>query len=170
MDKLPDLLAPDLQVVFCGTAAGRQSAARGAYYAHPGNRFWRVLAETGLTPRQLAPQEYAELLQYGIGLTDLTKMQAGIDSEVRHNPADVEAFKAKIKEYHPRVLALTSKETAKRFYGRKTAEYGRQPDPLGDTVIFVLPSTSGLATSFWDESHWSELAAFLAREGVNENG
>ena len=32
---LPDVLAPDLHVVFCGTAPGTRSARDGAYYAHP---------------------------------------------------------------------------------------------------------------------------------------
>jgi double-stranded uracil-DNA glycosylase len=55
---LPDLLAPGLRIVFCGTAAGTISAARGAYYAHPQNRFWSVLETNGLTPRLLKPEEF----------------------------------------------------------------------------------------------------------------
>jgi TDG/mug DNA glycosylase family protein len=59
---LPDMLARGLKVVFCGTAAGRVSAATQSYYAHPQNQFWRTLAAVGLTPRQLRPGEYRELL------------------------------------------------------------------------------------------------------------
>ena len=55
---LPDVLEPDLDIVFCGTAAGTRSADVGAYFAHPQNRFWRTLAEVGLTPRRLAPTEF----------------------------------------------------------------------------------------------------------------
>ena len=61
-EHLPDVLRPDLDVVFVGTAAGRRSAAVGAYYAHPGNRFWKTLHSTGLTPRLFAPDEFRELL------------------------------------------------------------------------------------------------------------
>ena len=65
---LPDLLKPGLKIVFCGTAAGNVSAARGAYYAHPQNRFWTALHAFGLTPRKLRPEDYAELPQWGLGL------------------------------------------------------------------------------------------------------
>jgi double-stranded uracil-DNA glycosylase len=61
---LPDVLAPNLKVVFCGTAAGTQSAEVGAYYAGRGNKFWRTLYEIGLTPRQLAPHEFTSLPLY----------------------------------------------------------------------------------------------------------
>jgi len=58
-DVLPDVLRPGLRLVICGSAASAVSAARGAYYAGPGNKFWRILAETGLTPHQLEPARFA---------------------------------------------------------------------------------------------------------------
>src|SRR3954464_11234255 len=79
---LPDVLVPGLKLVFCGTAPSPTSAARGAYYAGPGNRFWDILAETGLTPRRLAPEEYGLLPQFGIGLTDIVKSQSGVDADI----------------------------------------------------------------------------------------
>jgi len=69
-EVLPDVFATGLSVVFCGIAAGNVSAATQSYYAHPQNQFWRILAHIGLTPRQLHPHEYRELLSYRIGLTD----------------------------------------------------------------------------------------------------
>jgi len=77
--KLPDLLAPNLRVVFVGTAAGRHSAEVGAYYAGRGNRFWPTLREIGLTPRLFEPREFRDLLALGIGLTDMSKLRAGMD-------------------------------------------------------------------------------------------
>ena len=79
MSVLPDVLKPGLRVVFCGTAVGSKSARAGAYYAGRGNQFWSVLYRVGLTPRQLEPQEFRLLLQYGIGLTDLAKRRSGSD-------------------------------------------------------------------------------------------
>ncbi len=79
---LPDLLKPGLKIVFCGTAAGNVSAARGAYYAHPQNRFWSALHAFGLTPRKLRPEDYAELPQWGLGLTDIAKHVSGMDREL----------------------------------------------------------------------------------------
>ena len=80
---LPDVLAPGLRVVFCGTAAGAVAARVGAPYAGPGNRFWWVLHEIGLTPRELRPQEFRELPRYGIGLTDVAKHASGSDTQPR---------------------------------------------------------------------------------------
>ena len=57
---LPDVLQPGLKLVLCGTAPSRRSAADGAYYAHPGNYFWRALHEAGLTPRQFVPSEFRQ--------------------------------------------------------------------------------------------------------------
>jgi len=48
-----------------------------AYYARPGNQFWNVFYEIGLTPRRLQPQEYVTLTEFGIGLTDLVKVTSG---------------------------------------------------------------------------------------------
>ena len=79
---LPDVLCPGLRVVFCGTAASVVSAARGAYYAGPGNRFWSILAEIKLTPHQLKPDEFRLLPTFGIGLTDIAKTVSGIDFRV----------------------------------------------------------------------------------------
>ena len=67
-DKLPDQLGPSLNVVFVGTAAGKESAAKGHYYAKPGNRFWGALHEAGLTARPYEPEEFAKLLEHGIGM------------------------------------------------------------------------------------------------------
>src|SRR3954462_737844 len=85
---LPDVLVPGLALVFCGTAPSPTSAARGAYYAGPGNRFWDILAETGLTPRLLAPEDYPVLPQFGIGLTDIAKCASGMDVAIPANAYD----------------------------------------------------------------------------------
>jgi TDG/mug DNA glycosylase family protein len=157
---LPDLLPPNLKVVFCGTAAGTMSARMGAYYANPGNKFWRILHETGLTPRQLAPQEFPILPQYGLGLTDLAQHTFGNDTDLRPHDFDVAAFRDKMLRYAPRVIAFNSKRAALEFFRRKTVGYGQQPETLGESAIFVLPSTSGLACGAWDAAYWHELAAF----------
>ncbi len=78
---LPDVLAPGLRIVFCGTAAGTESARRRCYYAHPQNKFWRALHEVGLTDRRLDCSEFALLPQFGIGLTDIAKTASGMDKE-----------------------------------------------------------------------------------------
>ena len=85
MTVLPDVLQPGLRLVFCGTAAGTASARARAYYAGPGNRFWEILFETGLTTERLRPSQFREVLRYGIGLTDMVKTASGSDASL---PAD----------------------------------------------------------------------------------
>ena len=107
---LCDLLAPDLDLVFVGTAAGHRSAAERAYYAHPGNRFWRELRDIGLTPRLYAPHEFPELLKLGIGFTDMSKVGSGMDHEIAREHFDVTLFETKMRRFRPRAVAFTSKQ------------------------------------------------------------
>lgn len=159
---LPDVLQPGLTLVFCGTAAGRRSAAERAYYAHPGNLFWRALHQSGLTPRQLAPAEFPQLPGYGIGLTDLAKHHVGNDSELPRDAFDAAALTAKIIRYAPRVLAFTSKNGGRAALGH-AVNYGLQPEPIGSTRVFVLPSPSGQARGHWSLAPWQALAQFTGR-------
>ncbi len=158
---LPDLLQPGLALVFCGTAAGRRSAAERAYYAHPGNLFWRALFDARLTPRLFAPAEFPLLAQYGIGLTDLAKRHSGNDNELPRDAFDVPALRAKIERHVPRLLAFTSKNAARAVLER-VVNYGLQPESIGPTRLFVLPSPSGQARGHWDLRHWQHLAALIS--------
>ena len=159
---LPDILGPGLRLVFCGTAAGGRSAQERAYYAHPGNMFWRALHQAGLTPRLLAPQEFPLLPAFGIGLTDLAKRHVGNDSELLKDAFDMAALKSKIETYRPEVLAFTSKHAARAALGGP-AMYGLQDRVWGSTALFVLPSPSGQARGHWNLAPWIVLAAYAAR-------
>lgn len=165
---LPDRLAADLRVWFVGTAAGPMSAAVGAYYAHPGNRFWRALHETGITPRLFAPHEFPDLLPLGIGLTDFCKTGWGVDADIARDAFDAAAFRRKVARLKPRTLAFTSKMAASLWLGRATGKIviGRQADDADGPAIFVLPSPSGLATSYWSIDPWKALANHIARDAA----
>jgi double-stranded uracil-DNA glycosylase len=158
MSILPDVLKPHLNIVFCGTAPGTLSAQRGAYYANPGNLFWRSLFEVGLTPHQISPQEFQSVTQYGLGLTDLAKHVYGSDSSLKKSDFGPDELRAKILQYTPKILAFTSKRAGQEFLGEKV-NYGLQEEKIGNTLLFVLPSPSGLARSHWSIRHWQELAA-----------
>ncbi len=163
--KLPDLLAPSLRVVFVGTAASRRSAQLEHYYAGPGNRFWRTLHEVGLTPRRLAPAEFRNLLALGIGLTDMSKQGSGRDHQIARNQFDPDRFEAAMRRYRPRAIAFTSKKAASvwlRKCGTGAIAYGRQPSVTPDfPEVFVLPSPSGAARSYWSLAPWRELADWV---------
>lgn len=162
MSMLPDLLAPGLDIVFCGTAAGERSAQLRAYYAGQGNAFWPTLYTVGLTPRIFKPEEYQELLALGLGLTDLVKTVAGVDRVLSAHHYDTDGLRERIRAYHPRMLAFTSKNAAQVFFGKKVG-YGLTSEAVGNTRFFVLPSTSGLARKHWSEAPWQELAALRSR-------
>jgi len=155
---LTDCLAPNLHLVICGTAAGTKSAARGQYYAGPGNKFWKTLYATGLTPRQLVPAEYELLPSFGVGLTDIVKGQAGMDSEIDFSGADQESLEQKILLLRPRILCFNGKKAATIYLGRKSPDYGLQAERIGTTEIHVATSTSGAANGHWNVGTWQEVA------------
>lgn len=165
---LPDVLADGLDVVFCGSAVGAVSAKVGAYYAGPGNKFWPTLHKIGLTDRQLAPKEYPLALTYGIGFTDMNKVESGPDASLSAAADDPAALRAKVESHRPAFLAFVGKRAGQAFFGR-AVPYGRQTERLGDTAVYVLPSPSGLASGFWDLSPWQELAEHVRHRRLFAN-
>lgn len=159
---LPDYLRDGLDVVLCGTAPGPVSAARGHYYANPGNKFWRTLYDVGLTPRLLTPDEDWTLPGLGLGLTDLVKTRSGLDRDLADDDYDVSALETKIVRYRPKIIAFDSLNAGRRALGR-AATRGKQPKKFGGADVFILPSTSGLACGHWDIGPWRELANFARR-------
>lgn len=164
MSVLPDLLDHGLNFVFCGTGAGTRSARLGAYYAGPGNRFWPTLHEIGLTPERLQPEDWRRALDFGIGLTDVAKHHVGPDAVIDLARVDAQGLEDRIRHYRPRHFAFTSKKAASLFLKRPTGRIalGPQETTVGDTVLHVLPSPSGLARSHWSIEPWRELAAAIA--------
>lgn len=158
---LPDSLREGLRIVFCGTAPSRRSAAVGAYYAHPGNQFWRALAACGLTPGIYAPRRFRELLDLGIGFTDLAKHHSGNDADLPPNAFDVAGLRCKLMGHAPATVAFTSKHAAQAVAGHAVA-YGLQEWIIGRSAVFVLPSPSGQARRYWDLAPWHELARHVA--------
>lgn len=162
---LPDVLAPGLRVVFCGTAPGTRSAREGAYYAHPGNHFWRTLFAVGLTPRLLAPAEFREALQFGIGLTDVAKHHFGSDAELPRAAFDAASLHRKLARFQPDIVAFTSKNAARAGLGigSRDLPYGPQDVRIAHSRVFVLTSPSGQARGFWDVGPWRGLARLANR-------
>jgi TDG/mug DNA glycosylase family protein len=162
---LPDRLKPGLKLVFCGTAAGRQSALSRAYYAHGQNKFWKTLHEVGLTPSQFEPHDYETLWELGIGLTDIAKYAYGMDHQLPKDalgPKAVAALEQRIRKAKPAILAFTSLNGGRKVMGAN-AVAGEQPERIGDTRVFILPSPSPLAANHWDIKPWRDLAKAVAK-------
>jgi len=167
---LQDVLKPDLDIVFCGSAVGSASALKQAYYAGNGNKFYSTLAKTGLTPVLLLPAQYLNVLDYNLGLTDMVKNVSGSDSILKKDDFDIEGFKKKILNYQPKLVCFNGKAAAASFLSKKTKdiEYGLLPDKIGATKLFVAPSTSGNANGVWDESYWFMLREFIGNNALNK--
>jgi TDG/mug DNA glycosylase family protein len=158
---LKDVLDYNLNVVFCGTAKGEASARLGYYYAGPGNKFYSILYQAGFTPIKLYPSDCYSINQYKIGLTDLVHTESGNDNQIKDESYDVPGFLAKMLNYKPKYIAFNSKRGASFALGFKgitsLVQYGLQDNKIGESKVFVLPSTSGSARKFWEENYWFEL-------------
>jgi TDG/mug DNA glycosylase family protein len=147
------VLAPGVRVVFCGINPGHWSAREGAAIANPRNDFWRLLHAAGFTPRLLEPREQDELLRYGIGLTNAAKRTTRGSGDLR--AADFVGARERLEEIAatlaPRVIAFVGKAAYQGVF-RERPEHGLQERRLGDTPLFVLPSTSPANAAVpWDE-------------------
>ncbi|GAA1764359.1 hypothetical protein GCM10009712_11070 [Pseudarthrobacter sulfonivorans] len=107
---LPSILAPGLAVVLCGTAASEDSESRGHYYAGPGNDFWNLLYQSGLTSELLTPKRDRELIWRGLGVTDLVRGMSQSNDQGLHAKYDVPGLISVLGEYGPRFVAFTSLE------------------------------------------------------------
>jgi TDG/mug DNA glycosylase family protein len=143
VSAVPDVLAPGLDVVFCGINPGRVSAAAHAHFANPRNDFWRLLHDAALTPRLLEPSEQFELLDYGIGATNAAVRTTPGSSDLRRADfADAANRLRRIAlELRPRAIAFVGKEAYRGTF-RERSDHGPQQRTLGDVGLFVLPSTS----------------------------
>jgi TDG/mug DNA glycosylase family protein len=144
--RVPDVLAPGLRVLFCGINPGLWSAAVGHHFARPGNRFWKALHRSGFTPRLLAPDEEAELLRLGLGITNLADRASATAADL--TPEELRAggrrLAAKVHSAQPKVVAVLGVGAYRTAFTRPRVTVGPQPDPIGDAPAWVLPNPSGL--------------------------
>ena len=144
--RLPNILAPGLDVVFCGINPGLYSAAIGYHFARPGNRFWPALYESGFTDRRLEPHEQRDMLGYGCGLTNLVARSTAVAAELsaeelRHGR---ELLQRRIARYGPAWLAVLGKGAYQTAFRRPGAEFGPQDERLAGARVWLLPNPSGL--------------------------
>lgn len=143
---VPDVIAPQLHVLFCGINPGLYSAAVGHHFARPGNRFWKALHRGGFTHRVLEPVEEALLPSCGLGITNLVeRATARADSlsqeELR---AGAEAVRGKAHAYKPHVIAFLGVSAYRIAFESASAQLGLQQSAIGTTRLWVLPNPSGL--------------------------
>src|ERR1700754_1535714 len=142
---LPGVVAAGLDVLFSGINPGLYSAATGYHFARPGNRFWPALHRSGFTRRQLRADEQWELLEVGLGITNVVGRATARADELSGDElrAGSERLTTLISEYRPRVLAVLGVTAYRVGFGVGHASVGEQEAILG-TRVWVLPNPSGL--------------------------
>jgi TDG/mug DNA glycosylase family protein len=151
---IPDVAAPGLRVLFCGINPGLMSAATGHHFARPGNRFWPALHRSGFTPRQLRPDEQAELLGYGLGITNVVDRPSARADELTRAElvAGGKQLADKVRRLRPAWLAVVGITAYRTAFAHPRATFGRQDHRIGETGVWVLPNPSGLNAHFTPES------------------
>lgn len=144
--KVPDVIAPDLSILFCGINPGLYTAWAGYHFARPGNRFWPALHDGGFTPRRFDPSENTELLSLGYGITNMVRR-----ATVRADELTAEELKRggrtlrrKLTRYRPKMLAVLGVTSYRIAFGKPKAAVGPQKETFGQTRVWVLPNPSGL--------------------------
>jgi TDG/mug DNA glycosylase family protein len=161
---VPDVLAPGLKAIFCGINPGRVSAAARAHFANPRNDFWRLLQDAGFTPRLMAPEEQFDLPSYGYGLTNAAYRTTPGSGDLRRRDfaGSSERLEGIARELEPGVIAFVGKEAYRGAFNERP-ELGLQKRKLGETRLYVLPSTSpaNAAVPYAERLRWFRRLARL---------
>src|SRR3954452_24857187 len=161
---IPDVIGPDLDVLFCGINPGLWSAATGRHFARPGNRFWPALHRGSFTPTQLHPDQQDQLPAYGLGITNVaaraTARADELTAEELRTGADL--LTAKLADHRPRWLVVLGVTAYRTAYGQPKATFRIQPETFGATRVWVLPNPSGLNAHYTLDKLAAEFAALHA--------
>ena len=150
--SVPDLIGPDLKLLFVGINPGLWTAATQTHFCHPGNRFYPALRLAGIIDRDLdrgepmTEQDRAYLMQRGIGITNLVNRATARADEL--SPAELRAGRTRLEEFvalhHPVVVAIAGLTTYRAAFGNARARGGEQADRLSSARVWVVPNPSGL--------------------------
>lgn len=165
-----DIIDTQLRVLFCGINPGLSSSSLGFPFAHPANRFWKILHLSGFTDRQLKPEEAAQLLDFRCGVTKLVERPTVQATEVtlQELRSGGQALIEKVEHYKPAALAVLGKQAFERGLGQRGAPWGKQSYQIGETEVWVLPNPSGLSRITMDKlvEAYRELDVALKARGL----
>ena len=147
---VPDVIAPDLRVLFCGINPGLYTAAVGHHFARPGNRFWPALHKSGFTDRLVSPFDERELLNSRIGISNVVRHATASAAELAPEDflAGGRALAAKVRRYRPKIIAILGVGAYRHAYGQPKAQIGEQAERIHDARVWVLPNPSGLNANY----------------------
>jgi TDG/mug DNA glycosylase family protein len=147
---LPDVIAPNLRVLFCGINPGLYTAAVGHHFARPGNRFWPALHKSGFTNRLVSPFDERELLNSGIGISNVVPHATASAAELTSEDfiAGGRTLAAKVKRYRPKIVAILGVGAYRQAFANPKARIGEQAERIHDARVWVLPNPSGLNANY----------------------
>ncbi len=126
-----DILAPGYGW-FCGINPGLSSANTGFPFAHPANRFWKVIHLAGFTDRQLKPEEAEKLLDFRCGVTKLVDRPTVQATEVKLHElrSGGRNLIEKIEDYQPAALAVLGKQAFEQGFSQRGIARVNKRSPL----------------------------------------
>ena len=164
---IPDVIGPNLRVLFCGINPGLYSGAVGHHFARPGNRFWKALHAAGFTDRILPALEQRTLLDHGLGITNLVRRATAGAAELSADELREGAKRVRrlVCRREPKVIAFVGVGAYRTAFGDPGAVVGPQPGRICRSRIWLLPNPSGLNAHY----QLPELAAAFGalREAVS---
>lgn len=142
---MPDVIAPDLDVLFCGINPGLWSAAVGHHFARPGNRFWKALQASGFSDGLLDPADERHLLDLGLGITNLVRRPTAMASDIDRDElrAGARLVSRTVTRWQPRFVAFLGMTAFRAGFDRPRAVLGEQPEALSTARVWLLPNPSG---------------------------
>lgn len=172
--RVPDVIAENLNVLFCGINPGLYSAAVGHHFAGPGNLFWPTIHKAGLTPRLFTAFEEPEMAALGFGITNLVP-RASKDAEdltKEELRAGAGTVQRKVRKFKPKFLAVLGLAAYRTAFQKTKAQVGYQ-DSIGSTKVYLLPNPSGLNAFHQPHVLHGMFVAFreeLIKEGIQPAG
>lgn len=147
---LPDVIAPNLRVLFCGINPGLYTAAVGHHFARPGNRFWPALFKSGFTDRLISPFDESELLKSGLGISNVVPQATSTAAELTREDfiKGGRRLAAKVKKYRPRIVAILGVGAYRAAFANQKATIGEQSERIHSARVWVLPNPSGLNANY----------------------
>ena len=147
---VPDVIAPNLKVLFCGINPGLYTAAVGHHFARPGNRFWPALHQSGFTSRLVSPFDERELLKHGLGISNVVPHATASAAELTREDLvkGGRLLARKLKRYRPRIVAVLGVGAYRQAFDKPKAQLGEQPERIHAVRVWVLPNPSGLNANY----------------------
>ena len=149
---VPDLIGPDVRLVFVGINPGLWTAATNTHFAHPANRFYPALLRAGIIRRPIDPatgmddDDRQHLIDRGIGITNIASRATARASELDRDELRDGArdLVDRIAEWKPQVVAIAGITAYRVAFDRPRAQTGRQRDDLAGAELWIVPNPSGL--------------------------